>query len=384
MNKKLLLSSVVASLLLIGCGGGGGEKKIASNASNTLQKAYYIDSGVEGLDYSCDDKSTGITGKGGEFLFNKTTWCTFSIGGKKLNKLGVSFDGQKVFVTDANISSILLSLDSDANASNGIQISDKIKKAVKNSNSIDLNDLKTKGLIKKVYTKEEAREHLISITKQHFQSLKGKTVYYIDIDTNSGSPKYEIEELKFNKDLTAVSFEDEGNEETYTLEFSVGGVVYLKDNSNETLGTFTFIKSTNKYIEINKYDYEKNNGETIILYFNIEDAKKVLNNNSSKDNFTPVPITLDMLRGYKITYGSAWIEIDAIGSGSATLKDGRESGGGAAIIRNGNTLVVWPGEPFEYQIQFGSLPKVGTTVKVVKEGGKESYFSTITSMQKTK
>lgn len=383
MNKKLLLSSVVASLVLIGCGGGGDndEKEIASNASNAMKKAYYIDSGVERLDYKCGDIA-GITGKGGEFTFSKATWCDFSIGGKKLDTESVSENGQKVFIADANISSILLSLDNDNNASNGIQISDKVKQAVKNSSSIDLSDLKAKDLIKKIYTEDEARAHLINTTKNSFQSLKGKTVYFIDTDTDSGSPQYDIEELRFNSDLTAISFDDEGSEKTYSLEFKEGGVVDLKNDNNETEVVFTLLKSTSKRVVLRKYDFHKRVEELVTLYFNQADAKKVLNNNSSQGNFTPTPITLDMLQGYKITYGSAWIEFD--NSGGANLKDGRESGGGPVEIRGGNTVVVWPGQSYEYRLQFGSLPKVGTTVKVVKEGGKDSYFSTISSMQKTK
>ena len=384
MNQKLLLSSVVASLVLIGCGGGGGEKEIASNASNTLQKAYYIDSAVEGLDYKCGDIA-GITGKDGEFTFNKATECDFSIGGKKLDTESVSVDGQKIFIADINIAKILLSLDSDNNASNGIVISDKVKQKIKTITETDftniLTALKSTDFIKHIYTEEEARAHLINTTKNSFQSLKGKTVYFIDIDSDSGSPEYDIEELKFNSDLTTVSFDDEDNEKSYTLEFEEGGVVNLKNDNNETEVVFTLVKSTSKSVVLRKYDFHKRVEELVTLYFNQADAQKVLNNNSTKDNFKAVPITLDMLQGYKISYGSAWIEID--NTGGATLKDGRESGGGPIIIRNGNTLVVWPGESYEYQIQFGSLPKVGTTVKVVKEGGKDSYFSTITSMQKT-
>ena len=137
--KKLLIPSIIASLVLIGCGGGGDndEKEIANNTSNAMKKAYYIDSGVEGLDYKCGNIA-GITSKGGEFAFSKATECDFSLGGKKLNSFKVSEDGQKLFVKDANVASILLSLDSDNNASNGIQISDKIKKEVKTLSKIDL------------------------------------------------------------------------------------------------------------------------------------------------------------------------------------------------------------------------------------------------------
>jgi len=390
MNKKLLLSSVTASLILIGCGGGGGENEI-NNASNVIQKAYYIDSPVENLDYKCINTQNvtlteGVTGKDGEFLFKPNTQCDFFIGGKKLDSLTPTEDGQKLFVYRGDVAKVLLSLDKDNNASNGISISDSVKKEIKSFAKEDfsniLTDLKDRGLIKKVYSYNEALNHLQNITKEAFKILQGKTLYYINVDTQSDTPVYSIENMKFNNDLTKVSFEEEGNDVTYKLKLAEGGqlkVIKLDDSLDIAVYSLYFIKSTNKKIVLNKQGLHFN--KTLELYFNKADAQNVLSSNSSTDNFKPIPITLSMLDGYKITYknGSAYIKIER---DSATLEDGREKGGGIATIVNGNTLVVWPGESYEYRVQFGSLPKVGTTIKVVKEGGKDSYFSTITDITK--
>jgi len=331
MNKKLLLSSVTASLILIGCGGGGGEDEI-NNASNVIQKAYYIDSPVENLDYKCNNAQNvalteGFTGKDGEFLFKPNTQCDFFIGGKKLDSLTPTEDGQKLFVYRGDVAKVLLSLDKDNNASNGISISDSIKKEVKNLAKEDfsniLTDLKDRGLIKKVYSYNEALNHLQNTTKEAFKILQGKTLYYINVDTQSDTPVYSIENMKFNNDLTRVSFEEEGNDVTYKLELADGGqlkVIKLDDSLDIAVYNLYFIKSTNKKIVLNKQGLHFN--KTLELYFNKSDAQNVLSSNSSTGNFKPIPITLSMLDGYKITYknGSAYIKIKG---NSAILNDGR-------------------------------------------------------------
>jgi len=377
MNKKLLLSSVTASLILIGCGGGGGENEI-NNASKVMQKAYYIDSPVENLDYKCGE-ITGVTGKDGEFTFNKTTQCDFFIGGKKLNSFMPIVNGEKLFVNDGKVAKFLLSLDEDNNASNGILISDSIKKEVKSLAKDDfsdiLTDLKEKGLIKKIYSDDEVLEHLKDTTKKYFKVLQGKTLYFLATDTQSDTPVYRILEIKFNNDLTKATM----GEKDYFIKFIGAGRIQLYDNSDNNFNflDLDFVKSTNKKIVFKMFSLNS----TCEFYFYKSDAQKVLNSNSSATDFKPIPITLNMLDEYKITYknGSAYITFDDLG---VSLVDGKEKGDGPVIIRNGNTLVVWPGQPYEYQIQFGGLPKVGTTIKVVKEGGKDSYFTTITDIEK--
>lgn len=142
--KKLKLGMAItaAAVLLSACGGGGGSSSgDSSNDVVTTGEGQLIDSPVSGLDYVSGDLS-GRTGTNGEFEYEivngVATDVSFSFGGIEIG----SAQGN-AFVTPvelaensqigddavSNIVRFLLSLDEDADSSNGIQISDSVADA---------------------------------------------------------------------------------------------------------------------------------------------------------------------------------------------------------------------------------------------------------------
>ena len=166
MKKSITLSSVaIASLLLVGCGSGGGAK------STSIGTGYYIDSAVAGVDYICGTQ-TGTTDINGKFIFEENKNCTFKVGNIILREVNASTlkDGITILEDNPDTARFLQTLDIDGNASNGIEVSDAVKKlnikeipkddAVLASvrDDIKANDDKYQG---RVVTTQEAQEHLI-------------------------------------------------------------------------------------------------------------------------------------------------------------------------------------------------------------------------------
>jgi len=141
--KKLVVGSIVtATLLLVGCGGGSGsnstkDNTLATDATspvNTLVdnssvntekigKGYYIDNAVEGVNYKCGNQE-GVTDENGTFSFESGQNCTFVLGDLQLREVNASSleDNVSILEDNTTVAQLLQTLDSDGNASNGIQI----------------------------------------------------------------------------------------------------------------------------------------------------------------------------------------------------------------------------------------------------------------------
>lgn len=138
MNKLTIGSIVTATLLLVGCGDSGSSSSPASDASNNdgankkIGTGYYVDSAVEGVDYQCGQES-GTTDKNGTFTFENGKNCNFTLGGLKLREINASSLEDNVTVLESNetVAQLLQTLDSDGNASNGIQIPKGAEKVIK-------------------------------------------------------------------------------------------------------------------------------------------------------------------------------------------------------------------------------------------------------------
>jgi len=128
MRKFTLISlSLSAMLALIGCGS-------SSSSSSETGTGYYVDSPVEGVDYSCGNQN-GKTSDSGKFIFEKGKGCTFSLAGVKLRETSSSqlTDGGKVFEDNENVARFLQSLDNDGNPDNGIFIHDNVRNELPNA-----------------------------------------------------------------------------------------------------------------------------------------------------------------------------------------------------------------------------------------------------------
>ena len=130
MNKFTIGSVVVATLLLVGCGSNGSSSNTQASANGgvesetpTIGKGYYVDSAVAGVDYQCGNEM-GTTDENGTFTFESNSSCTFTLGGVQLREINASSleDNVTVLETNETVAQLLQTLDSDGNASNGIQI----------------------------------------------------------------------------------------------------------------------------------------------------------------------------------------------------------------------------------------------------------------------
>ena len=128
---KFLIGSILAfGLLFSGCGDGGGD---SSSSSVSTVTGVFIDSPVEGLDYSCSSGKVGTTNSNGEYTCYVGDTVTFKIGDLVIG----SVQAQSEFVTPytlfpdnntsaLNLARLLQTVDDDNNVSNGITI-DKTK-----------------------------------------------------------------------------------------------------------------------------------------------------------------------------------------------------------------------------------------------------------------
>ncbi len=127
MNRLTIGSIVTATLLLVGCGGGSSTSTPSTPANNgtdkKIEKGYYIDSAIKGVNYQCGNES-GITDENGTFTFERGSDCNFTLGGVKLRDINASLleDNITILETNVTIAQLLQTLDSDGNASNGIHI----------------------------------------------------------------------------------------------------------------------------------------------------------------------------------------------------------------------------------------------------------------------
>ncbi len=158
MVHKMTAIAILAVGSLVGCGGGGGS------SGTTTKTGYFIDSAVEGLEYT-SGSTTGITGADGSFKYEEGKPVTFRIGNLTLGTITVAKDGTKIFPTDlvtaaANlddplnnlnvelIARILQSLDTSGSTADGITISSDLRAAMQGSNiqPIDLSTVDTTSL----------------------------------------------------------------------------------------------------------------------------------------------------------------------------------------------------------------------------------------------
>ncbi len=144
MIHKMTAIAILAVGSLVGCGGGGGS------SGTTTKTGYFIDSAVEGLEYT-SGSMTGITGADGSFKYEEGKPVTFKIGNMVLGSLTVT--NSRVFPVDLvsgatnerhqNVSlmaQILQSLDSDGVASNGITINETTRRSITQSIAIATAD----------------------------------------------------------------------------------------------------------------------------------------------------------------------------------------------------------------------------------------------------
>jgi len=129
MVRKLIYPiALFASVLTVGCGGGGDS----STPSAATKTGYFIDARVEGLSYSTSSGLSGTTDAQGAFQYREGDTVTFKLSSNVT--LGSSKGGSIVTPLDLvgtsstsdpkvlNIVALMLSVDSDGDPNNGIQV----------------------------------------------------------------------------------------------------------------------------------------------------------------------------------------------------------------------------------------------------------------------
>lgn len=127
------ISLFILSVSLVSCGGSGGNDN--NGNSNAVGEAFYIDSAVKGVRYICGNQE-GVTAANGSFHYETGKPCTFYLDTMQLRTVNANqLESQENFYeNDLSIIRALLSLDSDNNPDNGIELSATLITALINGN----------------------------------------------------------------------------------------------------------------------------------------------------------------------------------------------------------------------------------------------------------
>ena len=398
MKKSILAISIIASslLLLTGCGS-------SSSNDSTTGTGYYVDSAVAGVNYTCGSK-TGTTDAAGAFTFEKGKDCTFTAAGIPLKTVSAAdlTNQAKIVENNVTVARFLQSIDVDGNASNGIQITDKVLEiltnAIKNKDITkavpkDTTDLQVvidqvkqgdhdfKG---KVKTIEEAQQHLKSTQGSVVKDLlAGKTFYVV------GSEDGSIEIFKF------VVSSDGTQYKQYELDSQSptdsDSITYNGDKvAIGTDGGYTIFTQKNGYILGQDYGTD-----SIVhrLYSSQADAEKYYKALSAKvmENLKS-RISGKTLYAVGEDNGGAWMSKIVIAENGNSwtyedLKGNEKSSGTETIEVSGNTLIIHHSDeknpdPYTVQPVENYLKLVnkndGDVVHVyVNEVDAENYYNTL-------
>ncbi len=157
MQKRQLLKLLSLSLILTACGTTGSSS--SDNDTSEEKVGYLIDSAVGGIEYRCGTK-IGITGTDGIFSC-PTLPVSFFVGSTNLGSIDKIPNDNKVFPQDIigvdrekmendeviKLATLLQSLDSDGDASNGITVTSETRKSFEGEvetllEDIELDELK--------------------------------------------------------------------------------------------------------------------------------------------------------------------------------------------------------------------------------------------------
>ncbi len=215
---------------LSGCSGNTSDDNSDNNDTGTKSgnKAYYVDSAVSNVDYTCGDQN-GTTDANGTFAYEPGKACTFSVAGVPLRTVKADdvLKGKEIIEDDSVVARFLQSIDADNNLDNGIEISDDIigvlKEKLNGNISIPSNPEDIASIVKAINdldgtterepkTPKEVEAHLKKTAASYTKKiLAGKTVYgAIAGDT-------EMDTLVFGKDFTHLTFKDDGGDEKVAI-----------------------------------------------------------------------------------------------------------------------------------------------------------------------
>ena len=244
--KRYLSSGLALSVILALTGCGGGSDDSTPAAATTTGTGYYVDSAVEGINYTCGSQS-GITDAAGMFKFAIGQNCTFKLGNVLLKTIGANSLVDNVTIVEDNVTvaAFLQTVDIDGNASNGIQIPTEVVTVLNDDNttSVPKDSAELSAIFTKlknqvadyngtVVSETDAEAHLhhtqASVTKD---LLAGKTFYVVHISDS----EHFVGEASFDADLTEDTWNgliNDNSSETESLTLEDGNkLVWSIDNS---------------------------------------------------------------------------------------------------------------------------------------------------------
>ena len=265
---KLGLAAIAASLFLIGC---GSDTTTDTAPAATTVTGQFVDTYVEGLNYTCSSGATGITNSMGEYTCNEGDTVEFSLGGYVLGSATASsgiVTPEALYPEDSdaalNVAQLIQTLDADP-TDDIITIPENFT-ALDNVDTtpedVDFDDLIETVLIEaeiadSLVSKEDAQAHLDETELQLL--LAGKTFY------NVGDSF--LDELVFNADLTsstwtAIASNDPEVSATDVLDL-VAEKLYVGDEGMYLV----FAEETSDYLLFNIFDTSDTLVEQARLYF---------------------------------------------------------------------------------------------------------------------
>lgn len=252
LNFKHLSLAIACTISLSGCGSSDSDSPSGNNntdnGNNTSNSdantgtGYYIDSAVEGVNFTCGTQS-GVTDSDGKFTFEVDKDCNFTLGGITLRTVSAENlqDEIKIIEDEEDVARMLQTLDTDGDPSNGISILSAVADALEAGgiNAIPVNDSQISVLFDaikdtanyegSIKSLEEAAEHLSEALESNLQTLlSGNTFYVVSSEEDvsfdaSGNMvdtvSYSLESTTFNSDVTElvstiISGEDTGEIDT--------------------------------------------------------------------------------------------------------------------------------------------------------------------------
>ena len=258
MKKTLLgMTTAVIAMAIVGCD------------PSTTGTAYYVDNGMEGIQYECGSHS-GDTASGGGFSFEIGQECKFSIAGVPLRSVEAKklLGGGYVLEDQLAVAKLLQSIDANGDTGDGIQITKEVLAALKKA----LEDHDSAG---KLPTGDTLTE-VVAAVGHDVDAVSGDVKSDAQVETHlnntrgeilkkflSGKTLYEaadhyMERIRINDDASRGEWEvllhayypaAVGEKGTYTYEYSTNKGLFVVDgNKAGTIDVNNGI--TEKYIEI--------------------------------------------------------------------------------------------------------------------------------------
>ena len=277
MKKTLFgMTAVAITMAVVGCGGSG---------ASTTGTAFYVDNGVEGIQYECGSHS-GNTASGGEFSFEIGQECKFSIAGVPLRSVGAKklLEGGYVLEDQLAVAKLLQSIDANGDSGDGIQITKEILTALKKA----LEDHDSAG---KLPAGDKLAE-VVAAVGHDVDAVSGDVKSDAEVETHlnntrgeilkkflAGKTLYEaadhyVERVRINDDASRGEWEvllhafypaAVGEKGTYAYEYSTNAGLFVVDGNK--IGTIDINNGiTEKYTEI---DFS---GSVVRLYNDKQEA----------------------------------------------------------------------------------------------------------------